>query len=334
MASPHALSESKMRRFGASLMHIAYNLYILGTIAFVFYTFFSQEPITKDLWISRTLYLAVAVLLALMLCFLTFFAVSFSRKARYAEVMHNMHEIQHDLRDLQTKVRARYASLGPKPDKDTLTSVHKFIAEEFQKILTSIATGFSLVSAVNCRSSIKILGKVDSSKDGSPDNLYVKTLARDLASARDCIDKDGSEQKNHLVTKNTDFELLVKEVRRFFFSGDVSTEGNYLNSSEEHWRKSRPLSEYASRIPLISKLFASPYPYRSSMVFPIKGSLFGGTEVPLFLGFLCIDSKSRNSFSSRYDSNLGAALADSIYHVLREYFLLMVRFQVEHQGSL
>lgn len=317
-------ARGRLSRWATEALHIFYNIYIIVTLSSVLYAFFGIEAAAKDIWIARTIYIAVATLLSLMLLFLLYFAISFSGKAKYAEIMPNLHEVQHQIRDLTSEIKKIQHSLSDTSAKIADKAiVRERIAGEFSRVLTQIVIAFSMSKGVNCRSSIKILGLLNPTKDISPGNMFVRTLARDQGSAHTCKEKDSLEKKDHLVSKNTDFALLVSDEQKYFFSNDIADEGNYLNSSKDHWSKASPiLAKLKREYGLFVKRF-SAYPYRSVMVFPIRGALLNTTNNMPIVGFLCIDSKSRSCFNERYDVDLGASFTDSLYHPIRAYVMLM-----------
>ena len=65
-----------------------------------------------------------------------------------------------------------------------------------------------------------------------------------------------------------------------------------------------------------------PLPYRSTIVWPIQQR--ESRLLPLranvgCIGFLAIDSESRNVFRENWDFPIGAAVSDSLFHPLKFY---------------
>lgn len=315
-----------VRRVAARATHTVYNVYIWTTVGSVALTFFATDFGVRDLWIARIIAISTGVLLALLLIFLVAFAVNFSRKARYAEILPNLHEMHHALRDLQTQIKVFQAG-GRVNDQNVRQTYRKYVEDGFQRVLTQVVMAFGVTSGVNCRASIKLVGRVDERVTDRLDNLYVRTLARDAASAHACVEKDRDDhKKEHLITENTDFELLAKGTLRYFFSPNVNRQELYRNSSVKYWAQNRPLAAHIQKnVPWLMTVsnIGSVYPYTSVMTFPVKGHPQHGADNRV-IGFLCIDTIARNGFIERYDANLGASVADALYHPLCEFGLLMV----------
>lgn len=321
----HNHSEGGFSQLMGKFLHWAYNLYVLGTVLSFCYVYFGLPLEAKDLWISRILSIGVAVFIILQFLHLIYFAFTYSEKAKYAEIVANLHQVHHLIRDLTSQLKKYHYNIKTKRSEVAdKAELRVKITDEFSRILTQIAVAISITKGVNCRSAIKILGKLNVNAEVTPENAFVRTLARDLASAHTCKEKDELEGKNNLVSENTDFTMIIKRLVLFFFTGDVNNEGNYINSSKTFWEKINPsVNQLREKSPLFKKIVGI-YPYRSVMVFPIKGSLGEVTDNMPILGFLCIDSKAKNCFNPRYDVDLGASFADSLYHALRAYVMLMV----------
>jgi hypothetical protein len=149
-----------------------------------------------------------------------------------------------------------------------------------------------MVTGTNCRVAIKILG-------GSG-NSFVKTLARDSASAQSCHEKDKSEGKQHTVVKNTDYNLILNGGRSYFFCNNIPSSKEYINTSKD---------EYGEKLP-----------YAAAIVLPVRSAnsqqCEGATDKYRCLGFLAVDSAARNAFLEKYDVQLGAIVADALYSVM------------------
>lgn len=306
------------------LVHGLYFVYVLGTIGGAVIAYFTLDVGIRDVWIARTIFFSAGVLLVVMLIFLVWFAVHYSRKARYSEILTNLHEIHHALRDLQSEINS--FPRGAQQEHNVREMYRRTVEEGFQRVLTQVVVAFSVASGVSCRAAIKLVGLVNDGESDKLENLYVRTLARDVTSAHACAEKDRIDDKTHLITKNTDFELLVKGVRRYYFSSNVNIQDDYLNSSLEYWTKNRPFAALVQkRVPWLRGFLVhtSLYPYTSVMTFPVRGAHVDGAERGM-MGFLCVDTTARSAFLERYDPGLGASIADALYHPLREYGLQMV----------
>jgi hypothetical protein len=321
-----ALAQHGIRKYASIFVHGAYNLYILITLGGLALAAFALPKAESDIWIARIVVAGSATLLVLLLLFLLYFALTYSRKARYAETLGHSHDVHHALRDLLSEVRAHEAA----PSDTSRHLVRQEVEAGFQGILTQLVLALGICTGVRCRASIKLIGVVDG-KAESLENLYVRTFVRDAASAHECREKDALEKTNlseHLVVSNTDYALLVNSSARFFFSDNVANESNYRNTSDSYWNGARPLAALLSKA---SSWFASVElgalrPYLSVMTFPIRVTRPEAVgESRAIIGFLCIDAASRSAFSRRYDPSLGAAVSDSLYHPLREYGSLMMK---------
>lgn len=104
--------------------------------------------------------------------------------------------------------------------------------------------------------------------------------------------------------------MLFHRERRFYICNDLTKEDGYQNS---HWP-----SNPEERREFIKK---AEYKYVSTIVWPIRGPAEDGR--PPVTGFLCIDSRTRGIFERRYDIQLGAVIADTLYPLLAEYRALL-----------
>lgn len=222
----------------------------------------------------------------------------FSRKARYAEATYSIHSCVHFLRDLHFDLE----SIQKKVDCKRALS----------RVITSFANAFSLITGTRCRACIKTL----EIRNISPENFYkisdkkeqvnylfIDTFCRDTVT----VSNNGDEYI-HPVISNTDFlELYLDIDKRFFFCNNIDVyKGAYQNSSAQSGKK---LS------------------YRSTIVWPIRRLVYGqdcGEKAILnqeqdIIGFLCIDSGSRNVFRNNYDIEFGAIVADSLFVFLKSY---------------
>jgi len=327
-------SETKQKstaRFAESFLHYAYNIYILATLGGIIAAWVKIDKSAAAPIISQILTIGFVLAFSITLLFLIYFALTYSQKARYAEISQNLHAIQHTIRNTLSKVRQWLAEGEP----SLAAATHALISEGREKrksefeaslkdILSQAASIFTILTATNCRTSIKILS--GNPKSGS-NNLYVRTLARDALSAQSCAGKDLHEKSNpslHAVGLNTDFELILKRQKRYFHYGDIENYADYANSSREYWEKSQPV--HGSTLSWIWRHISpsarnrpsAPFPYRSVLVLPIQG--LGDAEpsdVPV--AFLTIDSMSKHVFNERYDVHIAASIADSLYHLMVEF---------------
>lgn len=214
---------------------------------------------------------------------------AYSRKARYAEASKNIHDCAHNLRD-------------------ALIAFHNRNKEEAHRVLRdaliAFSDAFSLITGANCRACIKTLVGVN---DFASENteFAVETLIRSSTSDRN-EDDDATP-----INCNTDFEMLFARERRFYICNDLTKEDGYKNS---HWP-----SNPEERREFIRK---AEYKYVSTIVWPIRGPSSVDGRPPV-IGYLCIDSLTRGIFERRYDVELGAIIADTLYSLLCEYRALL-----------
>lgn len=240
-----------------------------------------------------------------LLVYLVFDTYRFSRKARYAEANHFIHDALHTARDA-------YHYLEWCLSKEKLESFEKARFQGYiVRFLTSTSTAFSLVSATKCRASLKVIGKNDSGAE------YISTLARDQVSLEMCREMDEREGKNTKVDENTDFHLIVRQEINYFFNGNLPACDNYLNSNKSKYEAGKGAVKNWS------------LPYRSTIVLPVryvwkcKEKIAAGKKEEEkcqdIYGFLTVDSSAKNAFSERFDVQVGALLADAIFSIMNLY---------------
>ena len=247
---------------------------------------FASAP-EKAEWAQKVSLIAIASYFVVLLIFFLWFVHAYSRKARYAEALRLVHSAIHDIRDIAGYLERSYRK------KDRY--VKSVVKESLQRCLDAVAMSFALVTGARCRVCIKVVGGSD------PANAYVTTACRDKISAGDCHVRDTHEHQTHLISKNTDFNYIVNGGKTFYLNGDVAGTHGYMNTSDEFYR---------------GKL-----PYRAAIVLPIRrtfnvSSLNDAPNQPQVVGFLCIDSDSRFSFSEKYDVQMGAIIADALCPII------------------
>lgn len=248
-----------------------------------------------------------AYVVALLIYFLVLLVFSLGstysngKKARYAEALGSIHASQHVARDLYRHLD--WCSGKNHPDNKVFEHAH--VKNELVRVLTSLSQAFSIVSGFKCRTSIKILQSPENSKDFA--SIHVITLARDLGSLESCRDRDSKEGKLHLLMHNTDFCSIIERAQSYFICNDVINSEHYQNSS--------------------FKLCPDMPRYRSTVVWPIR-YVYKANEIATanqdqdVYGFLTVDSFSEAAFNDRYDVDLGAAVADSLFPVMHLYWKL------------
>lgn len=274
--------------------HITYaSIVIISAVS----TLWPNDAETRELLLLGAFLLYFVVLLV----FLILFTFKFSRKARYSEATKCLHSALHSARDAY-----HYLDWCKSEEHNEIAFDESRLCGYMKTTLTSIADSFTIVTGVRCRCSIKVLGM-----DDGIDQLFVKTLARDEVSQTECKQKDLDETNSHLVSLNTDFREITEGNIDFFFVGDLTKYVNYTNTSINKGNK-RDGEKWT-------------LPYKSTIVWPIRYQYNKnerdngtGTQEDLY-GFLTVDSSSKNAFIERYDVQMGALLADSLFPVLNAY---------------
>ena len=221
-----------------------------------------------------------------------------SRKARFAEAAAPISECYTHL---------KIATEAIEQSNQDLAYTH------IEGCLKSFANAFSMITGVHCRACIKsvdvneaILSEADKSA-GQFDHAYVtKTFCRGSSLGADIDDVRVP------ISHNSDFEILTKErTRRYWLSNDISRELGYSNSSLRHLTDTTSWKQYFK---------TKQCKYISTIIWPI--SVITPTkrkEPDDFVGFLCIDSKTRGVFNTNFDVELGFGLAEVLFPVLYDY---------------
>ena len=212
-----------------------------------------------------------------------------ARRVRYAIASAASHGAEHRVRDAEAGILNSDATTS-----ETLPVLRDALAE--------VARTFTLITGYPCRACVKEVHYPEGSATAVP--ATSARALRDLRVSPLCRDGAGgppspADEKEHFVSDNTDFEVLfLKRWRhRWFMSNDLTREESYKNSS---WVDDRPRD------------------YRSTCVWPIQKT-DDKTDDGLHdtLGFLCVDSLDPDIFDERFDFHVGAAMADSLYPLLK-----------------
>lgn len=210
---------------------------------------------------------------------------TYSRKARYAEAMKQLHKCAHEIRDSYWAIESNNAGL---------------CMESVKSSLNSFASAFSIVTGTSCRACIKVI-EHDSSKD--PVDFYTRTFCRNQKVAQSTNRDDPAP-----LEKNTDFKILYQQDddENYFLSNNLTKRKRYQNSN---WP-----SRHDKRAVFIKE---RKYQYISTIVWPIRSREVESN--PEVIGFLCVDSLTRGVFERRYDVDTGAIIADMLYPLLSKY---------------
>ncbi len=198
------------------------------------------------------------------------------------EVANNFREINSIYRD-----RLFSAFYGDKPVKDrsqlidiektTLTSVCQRISQIFTKL-----------TGRNCVATVKLLTEENG-------KIYVTTYARSETDS----ERDKANPKRFEVNtgRNTAFDeaLMPNSTGHIthFYSADLRIHKNYVNE-RPNWEKY----------------------YQSAIVVPIRCLGVEGKSEREDIGFLCVDTKSRNRLNNTHHVVMMAALADQMYNFM------------------
>ena len=253
-----------------------------------------------------------------------------SRKERYANISPYRHYCIHILRDLTTFLE--YYVKVKLTDND-VKMIQATTSRFLKQCLDNMAVMFSMLTGTKCRAAIKAVKRVN-------DKLYVFTLSRDSLSmqlnAKD--DKKRLEKLADPIEKNEDFQILHEDYgpeNRCFFCNNLTIRRNYKSSTFDFLKKYPP-KEITFFYHIKSFLTGKddwPLPYKSTIVWPIQQS--PNSEISFeeahCIGFLAIDSESRGVFKKKWDFDIGAEIADALYHVLKFYLKLIYK-EVHNAG--
>jgi hypothetical protein len=272
---------AKVRHGWLESFHLLAAMLAVSSAAFVVWGGGKTDKELFLLWAFGIYYLV-------LLGFLGYFILTFSRKARYAQTIIILDHVVSVARDALTYSESADAN------KDRLK---QYCVE----LLTSLATALSMVTGVRCRTAIKLIRKpLDAGAS------YVTTFARDGVSAELARPQDEQEDKKHTTEDNTDFDLLIKAGEDRFFCNDLRDYPNYRNTSIAN----RGNSKWS-------------LPYVATIVWPINCRVEqnppnGRAPVQELVGFLCVDAASRKVFDDRFDTPLGSTVAHTLYPVLKK----------------
>jgi hypothetical protein len=210
----------------------------------------------------------------------------YSRKARYAEASVNLHHCAGLLRDAHDAISR---------------SNREQVDDRVRDSLIAFADAFSLITGANCRACIKTIVAETGGVSGGEPNFMTETLRRSTTALR------GEADKPAPIRENTDFLVLFDGRQEYFLSHDLTEERAYMNSNWPNNPDER--AEF---------IRARKFKYITTLVWPIKIAPLSGTK-PNVIGFLCVDSLTRHIFERRYDTELGAAIADMLYPLLLRY---------------
>jgi hypothetical protein len=235
------------------------------------------------------------------------------RKEKYANISAVLHQIMHQIRDLNSYIYVMEPRGGTKEAYDLYVDNCRTM---FGLIMDQLNSIFMSITSTHCRTSVKLIYE-------RGDKLYFYTLARDLGSRQSCLALDNRRvSENHdAIDQNPHLAMLINEANnhwhfisnylpslrpRFTCTSVTAYEPEYYDAASHPWnifKKDWPLP-YKSAIKCVIR--QAPCSFRPSMK-------------PEILGFLTVDSESRGVFEEKWDAQLMYAVADALYGPVRAF---------------
>lgn len=261
--------------------------YVLLALAGMVFTVLAVSA--DDSFRAKTFLVAILALLILMSLLSLAEAWMNGEKAKYAETVEYIHQCLHSIRDLNVYLLAQLAN-----PKDDANSIKRRIRHDLTTVLDRLTLAISLVSGVRVKVRLTQTVPVEN-------RLRIEVLARDSASRTQWKHQD-NVQIDHWLDENTSMrKVAVQEEVSYYYNPSVHRSGDYESS-------------FFKNFPLDRK-------YKSCMVFPIRGR-GAEDEKHQYCGFLHVESMSQKAMNTRYDVDMGASIADSLYLVLSNYATL------------
>jgi hypothetical protein len=238
------------------------------------------------------------------------------RKERYANITPILHQISHQIRDLNTYIQLREPRNGNTEQYEQFLDNCRIM---FSRTLDQLKLAFTSLTSTHCRAAIKLTYAKEQS-------LYVYTLTRDSASWSRWkeLDKKRWSDNHDPLDQNIQFAKM--------FTGNNNKMWHYACNDltrDEHFRATSLTAyspDYATRAPAsgprwLRRKNTWPLPYKSTIACVIaQGSFDHHQNLPLeVVGFLAVDSESRNVFEERWDKEIIFAVADALYGPVRGF---------------
>ena len=257
----------------------------------------------------------ISGLLIIFLVYSVYREFTISRKEKYANINSHQHRCIHLLRDLQTIIlrSQSHSDHSNNISLDTIGSCNSIL----ESLLTEFSSLYSMLTGTLCRTSIKSIYEHDN-------KLYVYTLARDAKSSDLNSESDMKRYNDHqdALEENEDFNLLYDGFgpnKRCFFCNDLSSRRNYSTSSYKLYGFPTSEISFFDKVISFTKVDKNwPLPYNSTIVWPIQQRETNTLKLdePECIGFLAVDSESKNVFKRKWDFHIGAEIADALFHPL------------------
>ncbi len=219
-----------------------------------------------------------------------------SDNRKLKEVANNFREINSIYRD---RLFSAFYGNNPVKEREKLIDIEKSTVTSVCQRVSQI---FTKLTGSSCVVTVKLLTKEDS-------HVFVTTYAR----SENDSERDKASPKRFEVNtgQNTAFdEALMPNTTghiAHFYSGDLRKHRHYTNQ-RPNWGKC----------------------YQSTIVVPIRCLGVEGKSEREDIGFLCVDTKSRNRLNNVHHVNMMSALADQMYNFMS---LMRGKYTVTVEGG-
>lgn len=253
-------------------------------------------------------------LLALFAAFFLVYAITqeyrLSRKARYAEALPSIG-------------RAHLLAMGQEHDTD------REIQLVAQDVCDRLSQTLSMVTGTRCSVCVKVI-ESEAPTTGQLKELEVSTLCRDDQSYERPLQAVGVD---HPLVGNTDFLQIFKNPDHpglnTYLENHLPRRLDYENSSFHVYGEPYDWGpRWWQR--LIRYTVSWPLPYKSTVVTPIYP--LEPDDEDRLLGYLCVDSRSRGVFDSRYDVPVLRSVAAALHPLLLRWTDLVWEEEVRNGG--
>jgi len=282
-----------------SLGTVADVLAIVGTVSWV-YALVTRKDLPKSL---LAIFLGILTLACVAMVFrlqdtLRKLEIGLTGRARVGDALPSMAESMADLS------RATVAISDGAPGSETVFFTH------LEAACRSFAEALRTATGSQCRVTVQDLYAPDSQvpqPGHSGEDFAVRTIARSGSWSEGATQAAG---RVDWVRENTDFEAVLLLNEPYYLCNDLVVElsAGYRNS---HWPPERLKEMQASQ----------NYPYRSTIVWPLRGRLTGPGPANEWriLGFLSADSPITGTFIASAIVPLGETFAHALYAGLNMY---------------
>lgn len=236
------------------------------------------------------------------------------RKEKYANVTSYLHTINQLVKEISLYIHNHRPASKATYAEYVAFSEH--CKQKFGLVLDQLNLVFASLTSTKCRTSIKLVYEIEK-------EAYYYTLARDAGCWSQCLETDNRRvDTNHdPLKKNSQFlKIFDANIDTYhYLSNDIPSDDTFRSTSftiyDPTWENTgaKPKS-------ILDRLRGEwPLPYRSTIACAIRlgASTHGVKEKPVVLGFVTVDSESRNVFEDRWDVQLMFAVAESLFIPLR-----------------